>query len=286
MTIALVTGTSSGIGLATSVSLARRGHKVIATMRDLNRSTELRKIAEAESLPISFEQLDVNSDISVNDSMSRLLSEHDHIDVLVNNAGLGGGGSIEELPLAFFREVMETNYFGALRCIKALIPNMRERRSGCIINVTSIAGRMAIAPAGSYAASKWALEALSEILAQEMKVFNVRVAIVEPGVIATPIFSKARPVPPDSPYPHGRRQRALFSASLTQPTSPFVVGEKICEIVESDSWRLRYPVGPDAEPFLKWRASKTDEEVVQLGGTTDDEFKSNIKREFGLDIVL
>lgn len=286
MTIALVTGTSSGIGLATSVSLARRGHKVIATMRDLNRSTELRKITEAESLPISFAQLDVNSDISVNDSMSRLLSEHDHIDVLVNNAGLGGGGSIEELPLAFFREVMETNYFGALRCIKALIPNMRERRSGCIINVTSIAGRMAIAPAGSYAASKWALEALSEILAQEMKVFNVRVAIVEPGVIATPIFSKARPVPPDSPYPHARRQRALFSASLTQPTSPFVVGEKICEIVESDSWRLRYPVGPDAEPFLKWRASKTDEEVVQLGGTTDDEFKSNVKREFGLDIVL
>jgi len=286
MTIALVTGTSSGIGLATSVSLARRGHKVIATMRDLNRSTELRKITEAESLPISFAQLDVNSDISVNDSMSRLLSEHDHIDVLVNNAGLGGGGSIEELPLAFFREVMETNYFGALRCIKALIPNMRERRSGCIINVTSIAGRMAIAPAGSYAASKWALEALSEILAQEMKVFNVRVAIVEPGVIATPIFSKARPVPPDSPYPHARRQRALFSASLTQPTSPFVVGEKICEIVESDSWQLRYPVGPDAEPFLKWRASKTDEEVVQLGGTTDDEFKSNIKREFGLDIVL
>jgi NAD(P)-dependent dehydrogenase (short-subunit alcohol dehydrogenase family) len=87
MTIALVTGTSSGIGLATSVSLARHGHKVIATMRDLNRSTELRKIAEAESLPISFGQLDVNSDISVNDSMSRLLSEHDHIDVLVNNAG-------------------------------------------------------------------------------------------------------------------------------------------------------------------------------------------------------
>ena len=286
MTIALVTGTSSGIGLATSVSLARRGHKVIATMRDLNRSTELRKITEAESLPISFAQLDVNSDISVNDSMSRLLSEHDHIDVLVNNAGLGGGGSIEELPLAFFREVMETNYFGALRCIKALIPNMRERRSGCIINVTSIAGRMAIAPAGSYAASKWALEALSEILAQEMKVFNVRVAIVEPGVIATPIFSKARPVPPDSPYPHARRQRALFSASLTQPSSPFVVGKTICEIVESDSCRLRYPVGPDAEPFLKWRASKTDEEVVQLGGTTDDEFKSNIKREFGLDIVL
>jgi NAD(P)-dependent dehydrogenase (short-subunit alcohol dehydrogenase family) len=128
--------------------------------------------------------------------MRRLLSEHGQIDVLVNNAGLGGGGSIEELPLGFFREIMETNYFGALRCIKALVPNMRTRRNGCIINVTSVAGRMAIAPAGPYAASKWALEALSECLAQELKAFNERVAIVEPGVIATPIFSKARPLPP------------------------------------------------------------------------------------------
>jgi len=119
-----------------------------------------------------------------------------------------------------------------------------------------------------------------------LQAFNVRVAIVEPGVIATPLFSKARPVPPDSPYPHLRRQRALFSASLTQPTSPFVVAEKICEIVDSVGWQLRYPVGPDAEPFLKWRTSKTDEEIVQLGGATDDEFKSIVKRDFGLDVVL
>ena len=286
ITLALVTGTSSGIGLATAVSLARRGHTVIATMRDLNRATELQKLIEAEKLPISLEKLDVNSDASVDELMGRLLGKHGYIDVLVNNAGLGGGGSIEELPLDFFREVMETNFFGALRCIKAVIPNMRTRRSGCIINVTSIAGRMAIAPAGSYAASKWALEALSESLAQEMKAFNVRVAIVEPGVIATPIFSKARPVPPESPYPHARRQRALFAASWTRPTSPYVVGEKICEIVDSGSWRLRYPVGPDAEPFLKWRASKTDEEMVQMGGATDDEFKSIAKLEFGLDVNL
>lgn len=286
MTIALVTGTSSGIGLATSVSLARRGHTVIATMRDLDRATELRKITEAEGLPVSFEELDVNSDRSVDELMSRLLSKHGHIDVLVNNAGVGGGGSIEELPLQFFREVMETNFFGALRCIKAVIPGMRTRRAGCIVNVTSIAGRMAIAPAGSYSASKWALEALSESLAQEMKAFNVRVAIVEPGVIATPIFSKARPIPPNSPYPHARRQRAMFAASLSKPISPYVVGEKIGAIVDGGSWQLRYPVGPDAEPFLKWRASKTDEEIVQMGGATDDEFKAIVKREFGLDVVL
>jgi len=119
-----------------------------------------------------------------------------------------------------------------------------------------------------------------------MKAFNVRVAIVEPGVIATPIFSKGRPIPPDSPYPHSRRLRARFAASLSKPTSPYVVGEKICDIVESTSWQLRYPVGPDAEPLLKWRASKTDEEIVRLGAATDEEYKSMAKREFGLDIVL
>ena len=286
MAIALITGTSSGIGLATAVSLARRGHKVIATMRNLEGAAELQKIISTEHLPITVADLDVNDHASVERSIGRALAENGRIDVLVNNAGLGLGGSVEELPLDVFREVMETNYFGALRCIKAVLPSMRERRHGCIVNVTSIAGRIALPPQAAYAASKWALEALSECLAQEMRAFNVRVAIVEPGVIATPIFSKARPLPADSPYPHARRQRALFAASLAQPTSPYVVGEKICQIVDSDSWQLRYPVGPDAEPLLKWRANKTDEEIVRLGGASDEEYKMVVKREFGLDVNI
>jgi NAD(P)-dependent dehydrogenase (short-subunit alcohol dehydrogenase family) len=286
MAIALITGTSSGIGLATAVSLARGGHKVIATMRNLQRATELQKIISTEQLPITVADLDVNDDASVERSIARALAENGRIDVLVNNAGVGLGGSVEELPLDVFREVMETNYFGPLRCIKAVLPSMRERRHGCIVNVTSISGRIALPPQAAYAASKWALEAMSECLAQEMRAFNVRVAIVEPGVIATPIFSKARPLPTDSPYPHARRQRALIAASLAQPTSPYVVGEKICQIVDSDSWQLRYPVGPDAEPVLKWRASKTDEEIVQLGGASDEEYKMIAKREFGLDVNI
>jgi len=286
MAIALITGTSSGIGLATAVSLARGGHKVIATMRNLEGATELQKIISTEQLPITVADLDVNDDASVERSIGRALAENGRIDVLVNNAGVGLGGSVEELPLDVFREVMETNYFGALRCIKAVLPSMRERRHGCIVNVTSISGRIALPPQAAYASSKWALEALSECLAQEMRAFNVRVAIVEPGVIATPIFSKARPLPADSPYPHARRQRALFAASLAQPTSPYVVGEKICQIVDSDSWQLRYPVGPDAEPVLKWRASKTDEEIVRLGGASDEEYKMIAKREFGLDVNI
>ena len=287
MAIALVTGTSSGIGLATAVTLARGGHKVIATMRNLDGAAELQKVVSEEKLPVTMAALNVDDDASVDGAMSKVLSEHGRVDVLVNNAGVGGGGgSVEESSLARFREVMETNFFGGLRCIKAVIPGMRERRHGCIINITSIAGRMALAPAAAYSASKFAFEALSECLAQEMKAFNVRVAIVEPGVIATPIFSKAKPAPADSPYPHARRQRALFAASLTKPTSPYVVGEQIRQIVDGGSWQLRYPVGPDAVPFLNWRASKKDEEMVALGGASDDDYKLMVKREFGLDVTL
>ena len=150
----------------------------------------------------------------------------------------------------------------------------------------SVAGRVALASQAPYAASKFALEALSECLAQEMRAFNVRVAMIEPGVIATPIFSKAFPLPKDSPYPHRRRLRALFAASLTSPTSPYVLGEQIRQIVGGDSWQLRYPVGPDAVPLMKWRAGKTDEEMVNNAGSSDEEYKAEIKREFGLDLNL
>jgi len=272
--------------MATAVTLARGGHKVIATMRNLVGATDLEKIINEEKLPITVISLDVDDDASVDGTISKILSEHGRIDVLVNNAGVGGGGSVEEVSIARFREVMETNFFGGLRCIKAVLPAMRERRQGCIVNVTSISGRMALAPQAAYSASKFAFEALSECLAQEMKAFNIRVVIIEPGVIATPIFSKATPAPANSPYPHARRLRALFAASLTKPTSPYVVGEQIREVVDGDSWQLRYLVGPDAAPFLKWRSSKTDEEMVVLGGVEDDEYKLMVKREFGLDINL
>lgn len=286
MAIALVTGTSSGIGLATAVALARGGHTVIATMRNPASAGELQKIVATEKLPVTVAALNVDDDASVESAFGKVLAQHGRLDVLVNNAGIGGGGSVEECSTARFREVMETNFFGALRCIKAVVPGMRQRRHGCIVNVTSIAGRMALAPAAAYSASKFALEALSECLAQEMKAFNVRVAVVEPGVIATPIFSKAAPIPADSPYPHSRRQRALFAQSLTKPTSPYVVGDKIREIVDGDSWQLRYPVGPDAAPFLQWRASKTDEEVISIGAASDADYILMAKREFGLDVNL
>jgi NAD(P)-dependent dehydrogenase (short-subunit alcohol dehydrogenase family) len=286
MALAVVTGSSSGIGLATAVALARAGHTVAATMRNLDAGAEIRKISANENLPIYPTMLNVDQDDSVREGVAKIVGQHGPIDILVNNAGIGGGGAVEETPLDVFRQVMETNFFGGLRCIKTVITSMRERRQGTIVNVTSIAGRLAITPQASYAASKWAFEALSECLAQEMRAFNVRVAIVEPGVIATPIFTKARPLPPDSPYPHSKRLRAIFAASLAKPTPPTVVADLICDIVNRDSWQLRYVAGPDAALVLKARASKTDEQVISEAAQSDEEFIARVKRERGLDITL
>jgi NAD(P)-dependent dehydrogenase (short-subunit alcohol dehydrogenase family) len=287
MAIAVVTGTSTGIGLATAVSLARAGHTVYATMRNPKTgSKELREIAEREHLPVEIAALDVDSDESVRNAFAKILTEAGRVDVLVNNAGISGIGPVEEKPIAAFRGVMETNYFGALRCIQAVLPGMRERRSGCIVNVTSVAGRLSVAANAAYSASKFALEAASEGLAQEVRAFGVRVANVEPGVIATPIFGKVQPPPADSKYPHGRRIYKLFKTSLENPVSPYVVGEKIREIVESGTWKLRHPVGPDAEGFLAWRASMSDEQWVEWGALSDKEWVENVRQTFHLNVSL
>ena len=287
MAVALVTGTSTGIGLATAVAFARAGHDVYATMRHPDRAPELASTAAKDTLPIKILPMDVDDDASVVKATAQVLAGGGRIDVLVNNAGIDLKGPIEELPLAEFRRVMETNYFGALRCIQAVVPRMRARRSGHVINVTSIAGRVSVASQAPYAASKWALEAASEALAQEVKSFGIHVSIVEPGVIATPIFDKRREVPANTRYPQERRLNALFNASLKQPISPFLVADKIVEIVESKTWKLRHPVGPDAEPLLALRASMTDEQWVDLHSIeSDQEWAAVLKRDIGLDVVL
>lgn len=287
MAIAVVTGSSSGIGQASAVSLARSGHTVYATMRNPDAgSEELRAISEREGLQLRFAALDVDSDDSVRKAFDQIVSESGHVDVLVNNAGIGLGGAVEELPIEVFRASMETNFFGAIRCIQAVVPAMRERRSGCIVNISSVAGRFSGAPQAPYAASKFALEALSECLAQEMKAFGVRVLIVEPGVIATPIFSKMQQPPPTTKYPHSRRLTELFRASLEKPVSPYIVGEKVRDIVDNGTWQLRHPVGPDAAALLTWRASMTDEQWVASTDITDDEWVAYVRQVFGLNVSL
>ena len=280
----LITGTSTGIGLATALTLGRAGHKVYATMRNPSRSPELRDRAAQEKLPIKISVMDVDSDSSVKTGIANIQKDAGQIDVLVNNAGIERNGSVEELPLSEFRVVMETNYFGALRCIQAVVPHMRQRKSGCIINVTSVAGRIATSPLAPYTASKFALEALSDALAQEMKMFNVRVAIVEPGIIETPMAKRLEERPDDSLYPQQRRFANLFAAALKNPAPPSLVAGKIREIIESGTWQLRHLVGPDAVPFLKWRTSMTDEEWVAFHSSDDETWYGRMERDFGLTI--
>jgi NAD(P)-dependent dehydrogenase (short-subunit alcohol dehydrogenase family) len=279
----LITGTSTGIGFATALAFGRAGHKVAATMRNPAKAPELAKGARDEHLAISVYTMDVNDDQSVSDAVGRVAKEMGPIDVLVNNAGIERMGSVEELPLANFRSVMETNYFGTIRCIQAVLPAMRRRRSGCIINVASIGGHIAVSPQGAYAASKFALEALSECLAQEAKPFNIRVAIVEPGIVDTPMAQRISSPQGASHYPQQNRMAALYISVLKSPALPSLVADKMLEIASSGTWQLRHPVGPDAVPFLTWRKAMTDEEWVAWGSLDDDAWYARVKAEFGID---
>ncbi len=283
MATVLVTGTSKGIGFATALAFARAGHKVAAAMRNPARAPELARIASQEKLPITVYTMDVDADASVRDAVARITTELGPIDVLVNNAGIDRMGSIEELALAEHRAVMETNYFGVIRCIQAVMPAMRRRRSGCIINVASVAGHIAMAPMSAYAASKFAVEALSECLAQEAKPFNVRVAIVEPGIIDTAMATHIGISQGPSPYPQQLRVAAMFRGVLKNPVPPSVVAEKVLDIVASGTWQLRHPVGPDAEPFLGWRKSMSDAEWVAWGALDNDAWYERVQADFGID---
>jgi len=282
MASVLITGTSKGIGLEAALAFGRAGHKVHATMRKPSESPELARRAAEEELPITVATMDVDSDESVSGAIAAIRKEHGSIDVLVNNAGVERAGSVEELPLSEFRAVMETNYFGALRCIQAVAPQMRQRRSGCIINVSSVAGRLTNPPLAPYTASKWALEALSEALAGEMKTFGVRVAIVEPGIIDTAMARRIGESADGSAYRQRARFSALFTASLKNPVPPSLVAQKILEIAESGTWQLRHLVGPDAVPLLEWRKSFSDEEWVELNASDDETWS----RRMGLDLGL
>ena len=284
MSKVLITGTSAGIGLQTAIVLAKAGHSVIATMRNLERGAALREAVANDRLPMSILPMDVDSDESVASATAAIRSQVGSIDVLVNNAGIERTGAIETLPFEDFKATMETNYFGAVRTIRAWLPDMREQRRGCIINVTSVAGKIACTPLAPYAASKYALEALSEALAQEVRPFNVRVAIVEPGIIDTAMAHRIEQASVQEAYPQVRRFGHMFQASLDRPTPPTVVAEKILEIIESGTPKLRHPVGPDAEGFLAWRASLSDEQWADWGALPDEAWYDYVATTFGLDV--
>ena len=279
----IITGANRGIGFDTALVFGRADYKVFATMRNPDRATELKQIISDEALPISILEMDVDSDESVKEAMESIQNRIGAVDVLVNNAGIERHGSVEEMDIREFKEVMETNYFGVIRCIKEVLPQMRMKKTGCIINIASVAGHIANSPLTSYAASKFALEALSEGLAQEVKPFNIRVCVVEPGIINTDMARDIQHDENNSIYPHSFRFGGLFKASLKNPTEATLVADKIFEVAENETWILRHPVGPDAIPFLEWRKSLTDEEWIDWHALEDDAWYAAVETNFGLD---
>lgn len=284
MRVALITGSSTGIGLETALHLAEHGYRVFASARNPDASEGLRNArGKVETV-----RLDVDDEASVRRAVAETLERAGAIDVLVNNAGVGGGGPIEVTPLERARQTFETNYFGAIRMIQAVLPGMRERRAGVIVNVTSVAGRVVLAAHSHYAASKFALEAASESLAQEVAPYGVRVTIIEPGVVLTPIFQKggSKTLDPTMPSMFAvRRLWALFAAQLQAPTLPFACAQTIRRAIEDPEPKLRYLVGRDAEIYAAGRARLTDEEWIAASAIEDDEAYFDRMREvFGADL--
>jgi NAD(P)-dependent dehydrogenase (short-subunit alcohol dehydrogenase family) len=284
MSVVLVTGSSSGIGLATALHFGRLGDEVYAGVRNLSTATELAGAIEAEKLAIRPITLDVDDPASVTRAVGEVLARSGRVDVLVNNAGIGGGGPIEDVPVDWVKSLFETNYLGAIRMIQAILPGMRARRSGAIVNVSSIAGRLAIAGHGHYSAVKHALEAVSEALAQEVHAFGIRVALVEPGVVVTPIFTKAkRFADPGSPYAvHVHRLLLFYQMQMKTPSQPADVARVIHEAVTAKEPRLRYLVGDDAERLVAGRLRLTDEEYVATGRLMPDaEYLDLMRQRYG-----
>lgn len=275
MPVTFITGCSTGIGRAAALYFARKGHQVFATMRDPEGGGQaLREATAAENLSLTLLRCDVNDDTSVSAAAMETLERAGVPDLVINNAGIGGGSTVEETPVGVWKQVMETNFFGALRVTRAFVKPMRERGSGAIVNVTSVAGRLASGNQGAYAASKFALEAASESLAQELRLFGVRVIVIEPGFILTPIFGKGTAPDPNSPYAHFPTQMGrLVAMRLADPGQPELVAEVIDRALNDPQPKLRYPVGWDAEAWIPGRAAMTDEEFIDGGlAVTDAQF--------------
>ena len=190
--VSVVTGANSGIGRATAVHLASAGHTVYGTVRSVAKAEKLNAMAASAGVEVNLVELDVGDDESVRAGFGRILGDVGRVDHLVNNAGVGGNAVVEECSAEMFLDVMNFDLCGATRCAQAVLPQMRERGSGTIVNVTSVAGRIGAIGQAPYVASKWALEGVSEQMAQELAPFGIRVAIIEPGSIDTPIWERGR----------------------------------------------------------------------------------------------
>lgn len=266
MATVLITGCSSGFGKLAALHFARKGDTVYASMRNTSKGKELEEARDAESLKIELLELDVTNDASVSAAISKVIAEAGQIDVLVNNAGIGAHGPIEETDDDEAKEIFETNFFGVLRVIRAALPHMREKKAGTIANVSSLAGRVGPPFDGIYAGSKFALEAISEALSYEVHPFGIRVLLVEPGGFETNIGDTRRvPRRYNEGSPYAELDQRFEQALTKLPTGgergdAQVVAEKIYDAVNDKEPKLRYLVGQDAEMIDGLRRQLDDEQ--------------------------
>lgn len=264
MKTAVVTGSSSGFGFLTALELAKEGYTVLATMRNLTKGNALLKQAEENGLEdlIVLQELDVTSEESIN-RLKEVLLEMGRVDVLVNNAGFAGAGFIEEIPVSEYKAQFNTNVFGMISVTQAVLPLMRRQKSGTIINMSSISGRMGFPGLSPYAASKYAVEGWSECLRLEMNAFGVKVVLLEPGSFQTNIWSSGKQVTemsqrPDSPYAaEMRKLKAYTESSAETYGDPLEIAKTIAAIVRKKNPRFRYPIGKGVKLtiWLKERVS-------------------------------
>ena len=260
--VAVVTGTSSGIGFETSLALAREGYFTYATMRDTTKSNKIKEIAQKENLKISILELDVDDEKSVKSAIAQILDQKQRIDVLVNNAGWGLWGCVEDVSVDEFKEQFETNFFSIIRLIQEVAPTMRKQSSGTIVNVSSVVGRIGFPASPAYISSKFALEGLSESLRFEFAPFGVDVIIIEPGVIKTNFMKNmkmAKKSELDTVYKDITTKVVSGVKMMAEMgTPPKEVANTIVKAIKDKNPLPRYIVGNDALMFLEAKKSKTD----------------------------
>ncbi|MFL6403107.1 MAG: SDR family oxidoreductase [Nitrososphaeraceae archaeon] len=267
--IAIVTGSSSGIGYEISLTLARNGLLTYATMRNLNKAENIKSVATKENLPVRVKQLDVTDDTSVKNAIQAISSETGRIDVLVNNAGYGLNGALEDLAIDEIKTQYETNVFGLIRTTQAVLPIMRKQKTGIIVNISSGAGRFGFPGGSAYVSTKFAVEGLSESMSYELEPFGIRVVIVEPGVIRTNfgdgLIVARKSQDPNSPYSQiMQKMVSSFEEMMKNASSPNLVAQVVLNAVRDENPNLRYLAGNDVEQWLGTKRNMSDEEFYKM----------------------
>src|SRR6476660_6987201 len=267
--VAVVTGSSTGIGYETSLMLARNGFLTYATMRNLNKSESIKSIATKENLPIHIKQLDVTDDTSVKNAVETISSETGRIDILVNNAGYGLNGAFEDLAMDEIKAQYETNVFGLIRTTQSVLPIMRRQKSGFIVNISSGAGRFGFPGGSAYVSTKFAVEGLCESMSYELEPFGIKVVLVEPGVIKTNFVDgmviARKSQDPKSPYSQIIQKMVTgLEEMMKNGSSPDLVAKVVLNAAINENPSLRYLAGNDVEQLLESKRKMPDEEFYKM----------------------